>query len=198
MKNGTFCNMCFKAGKPASDYKSHNGAVVCPHLLSTECRYCHEMGHALTGCPVLKRKNEMLKKYAVSGLPPMPTLLRPLVMPTAKLVAVPAVMRPLVMPNAKLVAVPAVMPTAKLVTVPVVMRPLVMPTAKLVAVPLVMRSLVMPTTKRKAEVLVSEDESDDESDDESAIKVSEMGVTNLINKRMRWVDMCDTDEEEDF
>jgi hypothetical protein len=173
MKNGTFCNMCFKAGKPASDYKSHNGAVVCPHLLSTECRYCHEMGHALTGCPVLKRKNEMLKKYAVSGLPPMPTLLRPLVMPTAKLVAVPVVMRPLVMPTAKLVAVPAVMrslvmPTAKLVTVPVVMRALVMPTAKLVAVPLVMRSLVMPTTKRKAQVLVSDiddDESDDESDD---------------------------------
>ena len=86
MKNGTFCNMCFKAGKPASDYNSHSvkvkGKVVCPYLLSIECRYCHEKGHTPSGCPVLKRKkraaNEALKKYDVSGLPPMPTVLRPL------------------------------------------------------------------------------------------------------------------------
>ena len=109
MKNGTFCNMCFKAGKPASDYKSHsvkvNGKVVCPYLLSIECRYCHEKGHTPSGCPVLKRKkraaNEALKKYDVSGLPPMPTVLRPLVMPTSKLAPVPAAVRPLVMPTTK-------------------------------------------------------------------------------------------------
>jgi hypothetical protein len=126
MKNGTFCNMCFKAGKPASDYKSHsvkvNGKVVCPYLLSIECRYCHEKGHTPSGCPVLKRKkraaNEALKKYDVSGLPPMPTVLRPLVMPTSKLVPVPATVRPLVMPTSKLVPVPATV------------RPLVMPTTK--------------------------------------------------------------------
>jgi len=109
MKNGTFCNMCFKAGKPASDYNSHSvkvkGKVVCPYLLSIECRYCHEKGHTPSGCPVLKRKkraaNEALKKYDVSGLPPMPTVLRPLVMPTSKLAPVPAAVRPLVMPTTK-------------------------------------------------------------------------------------------------
>tara|TARA_B110000483_G_scaffold97765_1_gene120007 strand:- start:409 stop:843 length:435 start_codon:yes stop_codon:yes gene_type:complete len=109
MKNGTFCNMCFKAGKPASDYNSHSvkvkGKVVCPYLLSIECRYCHEKGHTPSGCPVLKRKkraaNEALKKYDVSGLPPMPTVLRPLVMPTSKLAPVPATVRPLVMPTTK-------------------------------------------------------------------------------------------------
>jgi len=126
MKNGTFCNMCFKAGKPASDYNSHSvkvkGKVVCPYLLSIECRYCHEKGHTPSGCPVLKRKkraaNEALKKYDVSGLPPMPTVLRPLVMPTSKLVPVPATVRPLVMPTSKLAPVPATV------------RPLVMPTTK--------------------------------------------------------------------
>jgi hypothetical protein len=109
MKNGTFCNMCFKAGKPASDYNSHSvkvkGKVVCPYLLSIECRYCHEKGHTPSGCPVLKRKkraaNEALKKYDVTGLPPMPTVLRPLVMPTSKLAPVPATVRPLVMPTTK-------------------------------------------------------------------------------------------------
>mgnify|MGYP006134520605 FL=1 len=121
MKNGTFCNMCFKAGKPASDYKSHsvkvNGKVVCPYLLSIECRYCHEKGHTPSGCPVLKRKkraaNEALKKYDVSGLPPMPTVLRPLVMPTSKLVPVPATVRPLVMPTTKPNALEGVTMTKK-------------------------------------------------------------------------------------
>jgi hypothetical protein len=176
MKNGTFCNMCFKAGKPASDYKSHsvkvNGKVVCPYLLSIECRYCHEKGHTPSGCPVLKRKkraaNEALKKYDVSGLPPMPTVLRPLVMPTSKLVPVPATVRPLVMPTSKLVPVPATV------------RPLVMPTSKLVPVPATVRPLVMPTTKP------------------NALEGVTMTKKKFINeKRMSWADMCDTDEEDD-
>ena len=29
--------------------------VVCPVLLATECRYCHELGHTVAGCPAKKR-----------------------------------------------------------------------------------------------------------------------------------------------
>ena len=97
--------MCFKAGKPASEYKAHwlrdkpgkGGVVVCPYLLSIECRYCHEKGHTMGQCPILKKRKVRMdprqkydvsglppmprQKYDVSGLPPMPTKLRPLVMP---------------------------------------------------------------------------------------------------------------------
>ena len=89
MNKTPFCNMCFKAGKPASEYKSHwlrdkpgkGGVVVCPYLLSIECRYCHEKGHTMGQCPILKKRKVPRQKYDVSGLPPMPTKLRPLVMP---------------------------------------------------------------------------------------------------------------------
>lgn len=95
MNKTPFCNMCFKAGKPASEYKSHwlrdkpgkGGVVVCPYLLSIECRYCHEKGHTMGQCPILKKRKvprqrmDPRQKYDVSGLPPMPTKLRPLVMP---------------------------------------------------------------------------------------------------------------------
>ena len=89
MNKTPFCNMCFKAGKPASEYKAHwlrdkpgnGGVVVCPYLLSIECRYCHEKGHTIGKCPILKKRKDPRQKYDVSGLPPMPTKLRPLVMP---------------------------------------------------------------------------------------------------------------------
>jgi hypothetical protein len=208
MKNGTFCNMCFKAGKPASDYKSHSvkvkGKVVCPYLLSIECRYCHEKGHTPSGCPVLKRKkraaNEALKKYDVSGLPPMPTVLRPLVMPTSKLAPVPATVRPLVMPASKLVPVPATV------------RPLVMPASKLVPVPATVRPLVMPADHVSIQVALSltfakeprqrRAPSDLDLSDFPAPTSKLEGVAatkkKIINeKRMSWADMCDTDEEDD-
>jgi len=62
-----FCNMCFKAGKSEKEYKSHwlrdrpgpGGVVVCPYLLSIECRYCHEKGHTVSRCPVLANKKRM-------------------------------------------------------------------------------------------------------------------------------------------
>ena len=61
-----FCSVCKKAGKTESEYTSHfvrdrpgpNGRVVCPTLLSTECRYCHELGHTKTHCPKLALKAE--------------------------------------------------------------------------------------------------------------------------------------------
>jgi len=33
-----------------------NGKVVCPTLLLTECRYCHEHGHFKSHCPVLEER----------------------------------------------------------------------------------------------------------------------------------------------
>jgi hypothetical protein len=54
--------VCKKAGKAHSVYTSHfvrdkpNGKIVCPTLLSTECRYCHDLGHTKTHCPKLAEK----------------------------------------------------------------------------------------------------------------------------------------------
>ena len=86
MNKTPFCNMCFKAGKPASEYKSHRlynkaSVVVCPYLLSIECRYCHEKGHTKSHCPILKMRRYLREKYDVSGLPPVPARVMPLVMP---------------------------------------------------------------------------------------------------------------------
>ena len=190
MKNGTFCNMCFKAGKPASDYNSHSvkvkGKVVCPYLLSIECRYCHEKGHTPSGCPVLKRKkraaNEALKKYDVSGLPPMPTVLRPLVMPTSKLAPVPAAVRPLVMPTSKLAPVPATV------------RPLVMPKNH-VSIQVAL-SVTVAKEPRKWRAPSDLDLSDFPA---PTFKLEGVAATKKIinEKRMSWADMCDTDEEDD-
>ena len=61
-----YCGACHKAGKPLEEYTSHwtrstkgtNGDIVCPFILSSECGYCHEMGHWTKFCPVLsERKN---------------------------------------------------------------------------------------------------------------------------------------------
>jgi len=191
MKNGTFCNMCFKAGKPASDYKSHSvkvkGKVVCPYLLSIECRYCHEKGHTPSGCPVLKRKkraaNEALKKYDVSGLPPMPTVLRPLVMPASKLAPVPATVRPLVMPTSKLAPVPAAV------------RPLVMPKNH-VSIQVAL-SLTFAKEPRKWRAPSDLDLSDFPAPTSKLEGVAATKKKIINEKRMSWADMCDTDEEDD-
>ena len=58
-----FCKVCKDAGKSEAQYTSHyvkdrpgpQGKVCCPTLLSLECRYCHEMGHTPSCCPVLAR-----------------------------------------------------------------------------------------------------------------------------------------------
>ena len=87
--NMAFCNMCFKAGKSEKEYTSHwlrdrpgpGGVVVCPYLLSIECRYCHAKGHTVSRCPILANKNKQIKKsYTCSPLPPLGTP-PPLVMP---------------------------------------------------------------------------------------------------------------------
>jgi hypothetical protein len=56
-----FCKVCHDAGKSEKEYTSHfvksepgpNGKVVCPTLLSQECRYCETPGHTAGYCPII-------------------------------------------------------------------------------------------------------------------------------------------------
>ena len=60
----SFCKVCFDAKKSKEEYTSHwvksetgpNGVVVCPYLLSLECRYCKKSGHTPRWCPVMKKR----------------------------------------------------------------------------------------------------------------------------------------------
>ncbi len=55
-----FCKVCKDAKKSESVYTSHSvrvgGKVVCPTLLSQECKYCKEKGHTPKYCPKSKGK----------------------------------------------------------------------------------------------------------------------------------------------
>lgn len=61
-----FCKVCFDTGKSEQEYRSHyvknipgpNGVVVCPTILSVECRYCKSIGHTVSKCPSLKLKSD--------------------------------------------------------------------------------------------------------------------------------------------
>jgi hypothetical protein len=61
-----FCKVCHDAGKSEKEYTSHfvrsapgpNGKVVCPTLLSMECRYCFKRGHTVKFCTLLKSKTQ--------------------------------------------------------------------------------------------------------------------------------------------
>jgi len=68
-----FCGVCQKAGKPESMYRGHytktkpgaDGIVVCPTILSIECRFCHEKGHIASEdhCPALREKKYQREQY---------------------------------------------------------------------------------------------------------------------------------------
>jgi hypothetical protein len=61
-----FCKVCQDAGKSEKEYTSHfvrsapgpNGVVVCPTLLSQECRYCYGRGHTVKFCTVLEKNKK--------------------------------------------------------------------------------------------------------------------------------------------
>jgi len=65
-----FCKVCHDAGKPESEYTSHfvrsdlgpKSKVVCPTLLSLECRFCFEKGHTVSFCSVLKKQKNAEKR----------------------------------------------------------------------------------------------------------------------------------------
>ena len=63
------CKVCKDANKPESLYSSHYvkdkcGNVVCPTLLSLECRFCHGKGHTVKFCMKLDaiKKQEQREK----------------------------------------------------------------------------------------------------------------------------------------
>ena len=65
------CKVCMDANKPKSVYSTHrvkqNGVVVCPTLLSQECKYCHKKGHTVKFCATLKKENERKEKQLAEG-----------------------------------------------------------------------------------------------------------------------------------
>ena len=57
-----FCKVCHDSGKSEKEYTSHfvktlQGQVICPTLLSIECRYCYKTGHTVSKCPTIKKNN---------------------------------------------------------------------------------------------------------------------------------------------
>jgi hypothetical protein len=67
-----YCKVCHDAGKTEAEYTSHfvrkspdpKSPVVCPTLLSAECRYCYEIGHTPSCCPALKEKKIIEERSA--------------------------------------------------------------------------------------------------------------------------------------
>jgi hypothetical protein len=58
-----YCKVCHDAGKSETEYTSHfiretrdpQSKVVCPTLLSLECRYCSRKGHTVKYCKFLEK-----------------------------------------------------------------------------------------------------------------------------------------------
>ncbi len=63
-----FCKVCYDAGKEQAAYSNHyvrdriGGNVVCPLILSQNCKYCKEVGHTPSHCPVLQKKQQGMAK----------------------------------------------------------------------------------------------------------------------------------------
>ena len=67
-----FCSVCHKAGKTEREYTNHfikstpgpNGIVICPTILSSECKFCFQRGHWASEehCPSLREKKKREKK----------------------------------------------------------------------------------------------------------------------------------------
>ena len=59
-----YCKVCQDAGKTEAEFRSHytretrdpNSSIVCPTLLSLECRYCYKNGHTIKYCPFIKER----------------------------------------------------------------------------------------------------------------------------------------------
>jgi hypothetical protein len=62
-----YCKVCHDAGKLESVYNSHfpkdeRSNVICPTLLSLECRHCYKIGHTIKYCPSNKSADRYEKK----------------------------------------------------------------------------------------------------------------------------------------
>jgi len=67
-----YCSVCHKAGKSEREYTNHfikstpgpKGIVICPTILSSECKFCFQLGHWASEeyCPALREKKKREKK----------------------------------------------------------------------------------------------------------------------------------------
>lgn len=69
-----FCKVCYDAGK--KEYTSHyvrdriGGKVVCPTLLSQQCKYCKKHGHTPSQCPALEGKYKKPNRHEAQNAKP--------------------------------------------------------------------------------------------------------------------------------
>jgi hypothetical protein len=83
----SFCKVCKDAGKSENEFTSHftrskpgpDGVLVCPYLLSIECRYCHEKGHTPKYCQKVKENHTYRTQQPITT----PTRPKPPVVPNA-------------------------------------------------------------------------------------------------------------------
>jgi len=60
--NSMTCSFCTNKkipgphGHSVRDFTKKNKPITCPYLLAIECQYCHEKGHTVKFCDVLKNK----------------------------------------------------------------------------------------------------------------------------------------------
>jgi hypothetical protein len=71
-----YCKVCHDAGKSETEYTSHFirenrdpcSKVVCPTLLSLECRYCSKKGHTVKYCKILEKDKIAETRQSKSSL----------------------------------------------------------------------------------------------------------------------------------
>lgn len=77
-----YCKICHDMGKSESEYRSHftretkdpNSKILCPTLLSMECRYCFKKGHTVKYCALAKKneKNKINETRTATNTMPKP------------------------------------------------------------------------------------------------------------------------------
>ena len=85
-----FCKVCHDAGKSEKEYTSHfvrsapgpNSKVVCPTLLSLECRYCFKRGHTVKFCSTLLKSKTQTKTPATTPSKQQKESKEPTILPT--------------------------------------------------------------------------------------------------------------------
>lgn len=61
-----YCKVCHDTGKDEKTYTSHyvretpdpTSRIVCPTLLSMECKYCYKKGHTVKHCKIIKSRSQ--------------------------------------------------------------------------------------------------------------------------------------------
>jgi len=75
-----YCSACHKAGKPIEEYTNHwarssprpDSVVTCPLILSSECGFCHNLGHWTKFCPLIASKKAIEEKNNKPEYKPVP------------------------------------------------------------------------------------------------------------------------------